>query len=156
MNIRALLYSLVCFAAVGFALYSQHVWDMQPCPWCIAQRIVFILAGLIALIASFAHAKVRLIMLLPAVLCGFGVGMAGYQHWVAKYQSSCSYSNAEKFVRWTGLDELVPWAFDITATCADAAKANLAGIPYEVASGLLLLFLSIGALFLFKQGRRAR
>ncbi len=156
MNTRALVFSVICFAAVGFALFSQHVWDMQPCPWCIAQRMVFIVSGLLALVASFSPKKTRLLMLLPGVLCGLGVGMAGYQHWVAKYQSSCSYSNAEKFVRWTGLDELAPWAFDITATCADAAKANLAGIPYEVASGLLLLVLSMGALTLFNQGRRAR
>ncbi len=156
MTMRALSFSVVCFAAVGFALYSQHQWDMQPCPWCIAQRMVYLLAGAIALIAAFKPSWTSRLMLLPALLCAGGVAMAGYQHWVAQYQSSCSYSSAEKAVRATGLDQLLPWIFDITATCADAAKANLGGIPYELASGALLLALCVSALLIMKSSRHVR
>ena len=34
--------------AVGLALVSQHVFDMQPCPWCVLQRLVFVLIALAA------------------------------------------------------------------------------------------------------------
>jgi protein dithiol:quinone oxidoreductase len=152
---RALVFGVVCFAAIGFALISQHRWDMQPCPWCIAQRMVFLLAGTIAFIAAWFPARARPIMLLPAFLCASGVAMAVYQHWVAQYQTSCSYSIAEKWIRATGLDQLLPWLFDITATCADAATAMLGVIPYAVASGALLLLLFVTALFAFKKSRSA-
>ena len=33
--------ALACLAAIGVALVSQHVYDMQPCPWCVLQRAVF-------------------------------------------------------------------------------------------------------------------
>ena len=33
--------AVVCVAALGAALVSQHVYDMQPCPWCVLQRLIF-------------------------------------------------------------------------------------------------------------------
>ena len=38
--------ALTCLAAVGVALVSQHVFDMQPCPWCVLQRVVFLAIAL--------------------------------------------------------------------------------------------------------------
>ena len=35
----------VCFAAVAAALVSQYAFDMQPCPWCILQRLIFVVSG---------------------------------------------------------------------------------------------------------------
>ena len=37
LNTTRLLLAMaaVSVAAVGIALVSQHVFDMQPCPWCI-------------------------------------------------------------------------------------------------------------------------
>ena len=40
----------VAIAAVALALVSQHVFDMQPCPWCVLQRLVFVLVALVALV----------------------------------------------------------------------------------------------------------
>ena len=34
---------LMAVAAVGAALVSQHVFDIQPCPWCVLQRLIFLL-----------------------------------------------------------------------------------------------------------------
>jgi len=33
--------AVVCVAALAIALTSQHVYDMQPCPWCVLQRLIF-------------------------------------------------------------------------------------------------------------------
>jgi protein dithiol:quinone oxidoreductase len=41
-----------CFAAIGYALYVEHVMLMMPCPLCIFQRIAFLLAGLFFLMAG--------------------------------------------------------------------------------------------------------
>ena len=36
-------------AAVGAALITQHGLDMQPCPWCVLQRVIFLGIALAAL-----------------------------------------------------------------------------------------------------------
>ena len=33
----------ISVAAVGGALVSQHVYDIMPCPWCVLQRLIFVL-----------------------------------------------------------------------------------------------------------------
>lgn len=46
-----LLGLLGCIAAMGGALYLQHVEGLPPCPLCIFQRVAVIAAGLILLVA---------------------------------------------------------------------------------------------------------
>jgi protein dithiol:quinone oxidoreductase len=141
----------VSFIAVGFALLTQFVWNMQPCPWCILQRMIFLLLGCAALVGAslrpFAHRPASFVVGLLSIS---GLGVALYQFFVASKQQSCSFSQAEKFVMWTGLDELFPSLFQVTASCADAALAKLAGIPYELASGALFLALSVWAIQIFR------
>ena len=33
--------AIAAFAAVAAALVSQHAFGMEPCPWCVLQRLVF-------------------------------------------------------------------------------------------------------------------
>ena len=141
--------SVVCAAAVVFAVFSQQVWDMRPCPWCIIQRMLFILASIIAAIGAVLARTSRptqtfrkqRIAYWPWITIGFiaaiGTGSAIYQHLIASNQSSCSISHAQSFVMATGLDEWLPSLFLITGSCADAATAKLLGVPYELASALL-------------------
>jgi disulfide bond formation protein DsbB len=36
--------------ALAVALVSQYVFDMQPCPWCVLQRLLFLaIAGVAAI-----------------------------------------------------------------------------------------------------------
>lgn len=49
-----LLIAVVCAALMAYAIYSQEVLGLHPCPLCITQRIFVILVGVIAVIA-FAH-----------------------------------------------------------------------------------------------------
>ena len=37
--------------AVALALVTQHAFDMQPCPWCVLQRLEFVVIGALALLA---------------------------------------------------------------------------------------------------------
>ena len=41
--------ALVCLLALIAALLLQHVWDMQPCPWCVLQRLIYLAIGLVCL-----------------------------------------------------------------------------------------------------------
>lgn len=128
---------------------------MQPCPWCILQRIVYIVMGFVALtFALFQSAAPKapkyfiVGSCLLAGLCALGLGLVGYQHFIASAQSSCIFSKAEKLVIWSQLDQVLPSVFQVTASCADAALAKLLGVPYELASGAL--FLALLTFILFK------
>ena len=50
-----LLGALLSFLLVGLALTIQTQFDLEPCPLCVSQRIVFILIGLLFLVFSFLN-----------------------------------------------------------------------------------------------------
>jgi disulfide bond formation protein DsbB len=43
---------LICVGLLAFALYLQHWKGLDPCPWCVVQRLGFMLVGLIALVGA--------------------------------------------------------------------------------------------------------
>ena len=136
---------VVSLSAVGAALFTQYKLDMQPCPWCVLQRVIFVaiaLAALPGLLLPFKPAR-WVSALAMLVLAGCGAAAALWQHLVAASSASCAMTLADRVVRGNGLDELWPEGFSATASCADAAT-KLLGVPYEFWSlalfvGLLLL-----------------
>lgn len=145
------LIALLAWGAVALALVSQHLWGMQPCPWCIIQRLAYLLVGFFALLSLFATqsslwARTGLLLAGLAALAG-GV-TALYQHLVAAQTSSCAFTAADKFLQKTGLDELLPSVFKATAAC-DEANAPMLGVPYSLwslALALVLLALIVQAI----------
>ncbi len=142
------LIALACLAAIGAALVSQHVFDMQPCPWCVLQRLIFALIALAALAAWAANApvlrRVALGLVLPLALAG--VSAALWQHFVAASSSSCNLTLADRILAQLGLDASFPEIFQPRASCADAA-VDLLGVPYEFWSLALFLLLGVAAAF---------
>lgn len=139
--------ALLCLAAVGAALVSQHVFDMQPCPWCILQRVIFVLIAVLLLLGAFVPGRVAWVGL--SVLAALaGIAAALYQHFVAAKSTSCNLTLADKIVSGIGLDKLLPPVFEVRASCADAA-VDLLHLPYEFWSlGLFVVVLvaAVGAL----------
>jgi disulfide bond formation protein DsbB len=131
--------ALLSLIAVGAALVSQHVYGMEPCPWCILQRVIFLAIALACLVGLFARRLAGGLVLLLA-LCG--VGAALWQHFKAAASSSCAMTVADKIVSAMKLDSLWPDVFLARASCADAA-VSLWGVPYDFYS--LGLFLVLGA-----------
>jgi disulfide bond formation protein DsbB len=140
------------FAALGalsvtaliVALISQHVFDMQPCPWCVLQRLQFAAIALVCIIAlawrNTAARKAGAALLL--LLAASGAAAALWQHFVASRSDSCDLTLADRIVsNWLSLDSLLPDLFAVRASCADAA-VDLFGVPYEFWS--LGLFVAIG------------
>lgn len=146
MKREALASAVLSLAAVGAALLSQHRWDMQPCPWCVLQRLAFVLiaaAGLAtALSPSFFLS--RLLALLRALLALGGVAAAMWQHFVAAASESCNLTLADKILAWTTLDGLLPDVFQPRASCAEA-RVDLLGVPYEFWSAALFALLALMA-----------
>jgi disulfide bond formation protein DsbB len=142
--------ALLSLAAVGAALYSQHVWDMQPCPWCVLQRLVFVCIAA-ACLAGLALPRTGATLALALAVSG--VAAALWQHFVATSAESCDLTLADRILAATGLDGAYPEVFMAMASCADA-KVSLMGVPYEAYSGVL--FLAIAAAMAWVVGKRRR
>lgn len=135
--------ALTALTAVGAALISQHHYGMQPCPWCILQRVIFLAIALAALTALLLRGLTRRVALVVLVLLtGCGAAAALWQHFVAASAASCDLTLADTIVGTMQLDARWPEVFMATASCSDA-RVNLLGLPYEAWS--LSLFALMGA-----------
>ena len=146
--------ALACLGAVAAALVSQHVFDMQPCPWCVLQRVIFLAIALACgLGLLWRNATGRLVSAGLALLLALaGVAVALWQHFQAAASASCNLTLADRIVSgFLQLDSLLPDVFSPRASCADAA-VNLLGVPYDFWS--LALFVLIGAAMLTVLRRR--
>ncbi len=136
--------AVIGIGAVGAALVTQHVFGMQPCPWCVLQRLIFVSASLAALLGLLWRSPLgrRLGALLAAGLALCGVAAALWQHFVAASSASCDLTLADKVVSGIGVDAWLPEVFAAYASCADAA-AKLAGVPYEFYSLTLFIVITL-------------
>ena len=153
------LIALLCVTALTFALVSQHVFDMQPCAWCVLQRLVFAVIALVCwgglLAGRIAAGLRRLAALLVIGLSIAGVTAAWYQYTVAAKMFSCDMTFADRFMVQSGLDANVPWLFGIFASCMDA-RVDLLGIEYALWSlGLFVVMAVLGLAALLQRARRA-
>jgi disulfide bond formation protein DsbB len=135
---------LLPLLAVAAAVVSQHQFNMQPCPWCVLQRVIFIAIALAALPGLLLTLRpLRLLSSAVGVgLAACGAAAALWQHFVAAASASCNMTLADKIVGGLGLDGWQPELFEARASCADAA-VNLLGLPYEFWS--LALFVMLAA-----------
>ena len=149
INRSALLMGIAVAAlgAVGLALVSQHVFEMQPCPFCVLLRLIFILIAAVALIglawrsALGRQATTGLVVL----LCGAGIFTALWQHFVAAASNSCNLTWADRLMTTLQLDSLLPEIFQPRASCADAAYKIL-GVSFEFWGLVLCVLLAAAAL----------
>ena len=132
-----------CFAGEGLALVAQHVFDMQPCPWCILQRVIYLVIAALCIAGAMVTAPlVRKAFAAGALLFALlGAASAVYQNVIAAKLYSCNLTLADKIIGALGLESLVPWLFQVTASCADAAVTVL-GVPFEFWSLALFALLA--------------
>ena len=125
--------ALAALLALGTALVSQHAFEMQPCPWCVLQRLIFVVIAVVCGLGwAVRHATLRRVAAgLALGLAGCGIGAALWQHFRAAASASCNLTLADKIVNGAlQLDSLLPEVFAVRASCADAA-VNLLGVPYD-------------------------
>jgi len=78
-----LLGFIACFGIVASALVIQTVYELEPCPLCISQRIVFMGLGLLFLITAFmppASIWQKILAALKVLVAIGGAGVA-IRHW---------------------------------------------------------------------------
>jgi protein dithiol:quinone oxidoreductase len=145
-----ILIALLSFAAVGVALISQYVFDMQPCAYCVLQRLIYLAVGVVCLLTALGGGVLRRLgALLGLALAACGVWAAYYQYTVASKLLSCAQTFADRFIASLGLDTLLPQVFGAYATCAEAVVKVL-GVEYalwSLALFVVLALLSLAALF---------
>ena len=145
---------VVSLAAVAAAWVSQTRFDMQPCPWCVLQRVIFV-AIAIAALPGLLLPRTLLRPLsagLMGLLAACGTAAALWQHFVAASSTSCAMTLADRIVRGLTLDELWPEGFSATASCAEAA-VKLFGVPYEFFSLALFVALLAAAVMALRARR---
>ena len=123
----------LCSAAtVVLALVAQHHFGMEPCPWCILQRMQIIGISVRALLAAAIPSKWGRVglsgLIVPLAISGMAAAL--WQHFVAAKTNSCALTLADRIISGMGLDTRFPEVFEVRASCADAA-VSIIGIPFE-------------------------
>ena len=124
--------ALFALAAVAAALVSQHRYQMDPCPWCVLQRAIYIAIAAAALLglAWRRTAGRRVAAVLALLLALSGMASALWQHFYAAASQSCNLTLADKILNALRLPTLLPDVFEPRASCADAA-VSLFGVSYD-------------------------
>ncbi|HJV69784.1 disulfide bond formation protein B [Ideonella sp.] len=145
---------LVSVAAVAVALVSQYQYDMQPCPWCTLQRLIFLVVGGFALLGLLIPSNgVRRVMAAGGLMFSIaGIAAALWQHFVAASSDSCNLTLADRIMKTLGLFDLAPSVFAPMASCAEAS-VKLLGIPYAFWSLTLFVVCAIGCVQVMRTAR---
>lgn len=146
--------ALLSLAALCVAMISQHYFGMQPCAWCVLQRLILVVICVLAILGSFfGFALRKFFALITAVLSICGIVAAWYQYTVASHMFSCDMTFADKFMsQTTRLDSMAPWLFGIYASCMDA-KVSVLGIDYAI-WGMILFVICCALSLLVLFGKR--
>jgi protein dithiol:quinone oxidoreductase len=151
---------LICAGLIAFALYAQYVLNMDPCPLCILQRVVFIGMGLLFLLGGL-HAprgKGRWVYTaLVALLALIGIGIAGRHLWIqtlpADQVPSCGAPLGYLLETRAGNGGLIGVLEKVLTGSGECAKVQpILGLPMPAWS--LLWFVLLGALAVVAAGRR--
>jgi protein dithiol:quinone oxidoreductase len=142
--------ALLSIAAVAAALVSQHGFGMEPCPWCVLQRLIFVAIALACGLGLLWRATAGRIVaaLLVLLLSLSGVAAALWLHFVASKSQSCNLTLADSIIVALRLDTLLADVFSPRASCADAA-VDLLGLPYTFWSLALFALFAVVAVRVF-------
>ena len=80
-----LMVFLFCTSLMAYALYTQYVDYLDPCPLCIFQRAAFIWMGVFALLAAIHNPKAvgrKIYAVLVFLGAAFGTAVAGRHVWM--------------------------------------------------------------------------
>ena len=137
------LVGLLSLGAVALAALAQYAFDMQPCPWCVLQRFIYIVIGVLALLGALLADTARRVAIGLALLATLsGIASALWQQLAAVNENSCDLSLAERITVGLHLDRILPQLFIAYASCADAAVSVL-GIPFAVWSCAMYVILAL-------------
>ena len=119
---------VIVIAVLGFAYYLQHVKLLDPCPWCVAQRTLFLVLGLMSLVAFVHGGGTRVYAALCAFVAFSGAAAAVYQLWLQQDPArsmACAGSWLENTLDSLSLGKLWPNMLQYDGPCTIAPWAFL-------------------------------
>ncbi len=149
---------MFCVALLALALLLQHRFNMQPCSWCVLQRLVYLGVGVACVLAAWSpggHWTRTGTTLLAGLMSLGGLAAALHQHFVAARSASCLMTLADRIVMQFSLHELAPWMFMPTAPCSEA-NLPLAGVPFALWSAAAFLLLAVVCAWVLWSGAAGR
>jgi disulfide bond formation protein DsbB len=148
-----LLGFVVSFGVVGLALYLQQLYNLEPCPLCIFQRIAFMVLGLLFLLAALHHpgdCGRKVYGLLQFVAAAVGAGIAARHVWIQanpdKVMTECGAGMGYMFDNFP-LSHALSWVFKGTGECT-ALDWDLFGITIPQLSLIAFVLLALYVLLL--------
>jgi len=142
---------------VALGLELQQLYRLAPCPFCIFQRLLYIVIGLVGLLGVVLPVGRLMWAALIAALAMGGAAVAGYQSWMQAFPhlaTECGYSDPtliERLVDWLGMQW--PGLFLATGFCTSREWEFLS---LSMANWSFLVFLGIvGYAALLMRGKNA-
>jgi protein dithiol:quinone oxidoreductase len=150
---------LACVAILGFGLYLQHVDHLDPCPWCVVQRLLFIAVGLISLVAALHRPgplMATFYAMLGAATALGGAVAAGYHIYLQADESranACAGSAVERFLDQTDIGSWIPPLLQYDGPCT---LAPWSFIGLSIPEWSLICFIALGVALAFTPSLASR
>ena len=142
------LVELVASGLMAAGLMIGEMMNLQPCPLCIFQRLLYLLIGCLAVVGALLPGWGRLWAALLGLTAVGGLATAGYQSWLQYFPTAsmeCGFGEPtliEQIVDWFGV--LWPAVFMATGFCSSKDWMFL-GLSMANWSGLCFLAFAIVA-----------
>ncbi|MBL8498682.1 disulfide bond formation protein B [Nitrosomonas sp. JL21] len=148
MRLIYLFILLSCIGLLGYAQYLQQEEGLLPCPLCVAQRVVYWLLGLTALLAFIHSPDIwgrRFYGTLMSAFASVGAIIATRHAWLIRYPESfeCGISPEEAFLNALPIAEWWPGMFEANGDCASIEWKFLS---LTIPDWSLIAFISLGTL----------
>lgn len=147
---------IACVVVLGVALYLQHVKNLDPCPWCVVQRIGFIVIGMVALLAALHRPRgfgIAVYGGLAGLVAAAGIAAAAYHIYLQvdpKRALACAGSMVERVLDKLALGKLMPPLLQYDGPCTLKPWSLLGlSIPEWSLVWFVILFLAVVAIPFF-------
>jgi disulfide bond formation protein DsbB len=132
---------IACGAMMAYALYSQYVLALEPCPLCVLQRIAVILLGFLFLIAALHNGAGKAYAGLLGLVAAAGAAVAAWhvrlQHMPPDEVPSCG-PGLDYILNTIPLQDMFAVIFKGSGQCAEISWRFLGlSMPAWVIIGLL-------------------
>ncbi len=150
---------LVCFGLIAAALYLQHVKNLDPCPWCVVQRLGYIVIGVLALLAALHRPRgfgIGVYGGLSALVAATGAAAAAYQIYLQADKEramSCAGSFVERLLDKSAIGKLIPPVLQYDGPCT-LKPWSLLGLSIPEWSLVWFLILLVAAIVIPFRARR--
>ncbi len=146
-SFRNLLIPILSLCSLILALISQHLFGMEPCAWCVFQRLIFMFIFVFSLI-GLIKIYVRVSSILVFFTSISGISVATYHFFIANNSTDCAISFAEKFMQFTKLNIILPQVFESYALCSES-NVKILGVPYVILSMIMFILIAFFAFFAY-------